>query len=215
MMFGIRALTPNFNRVFEGHATWHKPEIAGSFVCFWVCIYLSEEFQKPQPLLVSEKVLQYTSILYGSTRPIRIAVTSWLLSLERETRQYTSYSYGSTPPISTAVHLPFVRQYLWESTGGVTGKLLSFGRFRVRWARRAPSHLSLPFLNFFVALGGGVVFFYFRRFRVRWGPQAHPRLTLPFVSFQEIYFWLVSWFGFCSCSVLLLSLCLFVVKSLS
>ena len=29
----------------------------------------SEEFEKPQPLLVSEKVLQYTSTLYSSTPP--------------------------------------------------------------------------------------------------------------------------------------------------
>ena len=36
----------------------------------------SEEFQKPQPLLVSQKVLQYTSNLYGSNPPICIAVPS-------------------------------------------------------------------------------------------------------------------------------------------
>ena len=33
----------------------------------------SEEFQKPQPLLVSKKVRQYTSNVYGSTPPICIA----------------------------------------------------------------------------------------------------------------------------------------------
>ena len=51
----------------------------------------SEEFQKPQPLLVSKKVLQHTSKLYASILPIYIAVPSWLLSLERETQQYTSH----------------------------------------------------------------------------------------------------------------------------
>ena len=78
-----------------------------------------EEFRKPQPLLVSKKVRQYTSNLYGSTPPICIAGPSWLLSLEeRETQQYTSHLYCSTPPICTAVRLPFVRQYFWENTGG-------------------------------------------------------------------------------------------------
>ena len=71
-----------------------------------VLVRNSEEFQKPQPLLVSEKVLQYTSNLYGSMPPICIAVPSWLLSLEeRETQQYTSHLYCSTPPICTAVLL--------------------------------------------------------------------------------------------------------------
>ena len=95
----------------------------------------SEKVQRPQPLLVYKKVLQYTSNLYGSTPPICIAVPSWLLSLEeRETQQYTSHLYCSKPPICTAVRLPFVRQYashLYGSTfekvlgAGVTGKLLS------------------------------------------------------------------------------------------
>ena len=63
----------------------------------------SEEFQRPQPLPVSEKVLQYTSTLYGSTPPIRITVPSWKLSLEeRETQQYISHLYCNTPPICTA-----------------------------------------------------------------------------------------------------------------
>ena len=63
-----------------------------------------EEVQKPQSLLVSEKVLQYTSNLYGSTPPICIAVPSWLLSLEEG-------KPNSTPPICTAVRLPFARLY--------------------------------------------------------------------------------------------------------
>ena len=76
-------------------------------------------FRKPQPLLVSEKVRQYTSNLYGSTPPICIAVLSWLLSFEeRETLQYASHLYCSTPPICTAVRPPFVRQYFWKNTGG-------------------------------------------------------------------------------------------------
>ena len=37
---------------------------------------------EPQPLLVSRKVLQYTSNLYGSTAPIRIPGPSGLLSLQ-------------------------------------------------------------------------------------------------------------------------------------
>ena len=76
-------------------------------------------FRKPQPLLVSEKVRQYTSNLYGSTSPICIAVFSWLLSFEKkETLQYASHLYCSTPPICTAVRPPFVRQYFWKNTGG-------------------------------------------------------------------------------------------------
>ena len=52
----------------------------------------SEEFRKPQPLLVSKKVRQYTSNLYGSTPRVCIAGPSWLLSLEeRETQHYTSH----------------------------------------------------------------------------------------------------------------------------
>ena len=61
--------------------------------------YVSEEFQKPQkpqPVLVSEKVLQYTSNLHRNMPPICVAVPCWLLSLEM---------YGSMPPISTAVLL--------------------------------------------------------------------------------------------------------------
>ena len=76
-------------------------------------------FRKPQPLLVSEQVRQYTSNLYGSTPPICIAVLSWLLSFEeRETLQYASHLYCNTPPICTAVRPPFVRQYFWKNTGG-------------------------------------------------------------------------------------------------
>ena len=77
-------------------------------------------FRKPQPLqLVSKKVRQYTSNLYGSTPPICIAVLSWLLSFEeRETLQYASHLYCSAPPICTAIRPPFVRQYFWKTTGG-------------------------------------------------------------------------------------------------
>ena len=76
-------------------------------------------FRKSQPLLVSEKVRQYTSNLYGSTPPICTAVLSWLLSFqERETLQYASHLYCSTPPICTAVRPPFVRQYFWNNAGG-------------------------------------------------------------------------------------------------
>ena len=98
---------------------------------------LSEELQKPQPLLVSKKVLQYTSNLYGSMPPICIAVPSWLLSFkQRETQQYTS------PNI--AIRLPFVLQYashLYGSTFekvqgvGVTGKFLILERYHTKeWA---------------------------------------------------------------------------------
>ena len=80
----------------------------------------SEEFQKPQPLLVSEKVRQYTLNLYGSTPPICTAILSWLLSFEeRETPQYASHLYCSTPPICTAVRPPFVRQYFLEKYWGL------------------------------------------------------------------------------------------------
>ena len=73
----------------------------------------------PLETLVSKKIRQYTSHLYGSTPPICIAVPSCLLRLEeRETQQYTSHLYCSTPPICTAVCPPFVWQYFWESTGG-------------------------------------------------------------------------------------------------
>ena len=85
----------------------------------------SEEFPKSQPLLVSEKVLQYTSNLYGSTPRICIAVPPWRLNLKKGNPtvhlpfvlQYASHLYGSMPPICTAVCLPFVRQYFWEVLG--------------------------------------------------------------------------------------------------
>ena len=86
--------------------------IAGEF--FFVLGRGSEEFQKPQPLLVSKKVLQYTSNLYGGTPPICIAVPSLLLSMKKG-------KHNSAPPICTAVRLPFLRQYafhLYGSTGG-------------------------------------------------------------------------------------------------
>ena len=87
----------------------------------------SEEFQKPQPLL-SEKVLQCTSNLYGSTPLICIAVPSWLLSLEeRETQQCTSHLFCSTPPICTAVRLPSVRQYASNLHGRTFEKVLGLG----------------------------------------------------------------------------------------
>ena len=71
---------------------------------------VSEELQKPQPLLVSEKVLQYISNLYGSTFPICITVLSWLLS-------FAQGKPGSTHPVCTAVRLPFVRQYFEKVLG--------------------------------------------------------------------------------------------------
>ena len=78
-----------------------------------------KSFRKPQLLLVSENVLQYTSNLYGSTPPICIAAPSWLLRLEeREAQRYASHLYSSTPPICMAVRLPFARQY-FEKTLGV------------------------------------------------------------------------------------------------
>ena len=79
--------------------------------------HLPEELQKPQPLLVSKKVLQYISNLYGSTPPsICIAVPSWLLALKKEkpksppihlpsVLQYASHLYSSMPPICTEVLL--------------------------------------------------------------------------------------------------------------
>ena len=87
----------------------------------------SEEFQKPQPLLVSKKVRQYTPNFYGNTPPVCIAGPSWLLSLEEKGNptvqlpfvlQYASHLYGSTLPAS----------HLYGSTFekilgvGVTGK---------------------------------------------------------------------------------------------
>ena len=75
--------------------------------------------ETPTPTGLEEKYGSTPPSLYGSTPPICIAGPSWLLSLEeRETQQYTSHLYCSTPPICTAVRLPFVRQYFWESTGG-------------------------------------------------------------------------------------------------
>ena len=83
--------------------TQEKAWFRKNLVCS--CLIL-EEFRKPQPLVVSKKVRQYTSNLYGSTPPICIAGPFWLLSLEeRETQQYTSHLYCSTPPICTAVLL--------------------------------------------------------------------------------------------------------------
>ena len=118
---------------------------------------ISEEFQKPQPLLVSEKVLQNTSNLYGSTPPICIAVPSWLLILEeRETQQYTSHLYCSTPPTCTAVRPPFVRQYFWKILGvRATGTFLTNATFPCRFG--APmlcftaSHLRGPAAILFLA----------------------------------------------------------------
>ena len=77
-------------------------------------------FRKPQPLLVSEKVRQYTSNLHGTTPPICIAVLSWLLSFEdREALQYASHfvlQYASH--LYSAVRPPFVQQNFWKNTGG-------------------------------------------------------------------------------------------------
>ena len=65
--------------------------IVWKFTCCWAM------FRKPQPVQLVRKVRQYTSHLYGSTPPIRIAVLSWLLSFEeRETLQYAPHLYGST-----------------------------------------------------------------------------------------------------------------------
>ena len=78
-------------------------------------------------LLVSKKVRQYTSNLYGNPPPLCIAGPSWLLSLEeRETQQYTSHLYCSTPPICTAVRLPLYGSTFGKIRGvGVTGKFLN------------------------------------------------------------------------------------------
>ena len=59
---------------------------------------LSEEIQKPQPLLALEKVLQYTSKFVRHYAPhLCIAIPG--------TNQYTSHLYCSTPPICTSVRL--------------------------------------------------------------------------------------------------------------
>ena len=128
---------------FPVHIVWHYRSsgfgeqhlsfrnFGGKFV-FSSSEPILEEFQKPQPLLASEKVLQYTSNLYGfAPPPICIDVPSWLLSLEeREAQQYTSHSCCSTPPTCTAVRLPFV-SHVYGSTFenglgvGVTGKFLT------------------------------------------------------------------------------------------
>ena len=108
-----------------GESPKHKQLFGGGvlggpkFFMLKLFMYFSEKFQKPQPPLVSKKVRQYTSNLYGSTPPICIAVLSWLLSFEaRESLQCASHLYCSTPPICTAVRPPFVRQYFWKNTGG-------------------------------------------------------------------------------------------------
>ena len=64
----------------------HKEDVGNHVAFGWTHICCSEqilvthilsaELQKPQPLLVSEKVLQYTSNLYGSMPPIGIVVPS-------------------------------------------------------------------------------------------------------------------------------------------
>ena len=77
-------------------------------------------FLKLQPLLVSEKVLQYTSNLYDSTPSIDIAVPSWLLSPKKG-------KPNSTPPMCTAVRLPFVRQYASRLCGSTFEKVLGLG----------------------------------------------------------------------------------------
>ena len=94
------------------HLTLMRPELVMSLLmatnsCRSSCRYTSksEEFQKPQPLLLSKKVLQCTSNLYGRTPPIRIAGPFWLLSFEKRgnqtvclpfARQTASHLYGST-----------------------------------------------------------------------------------------------------------------------
>ena len=88
----------------------------------------SEEFQKPQPLLVSEKTPQYTSNLYGSAPPICIAVPSWFLSpKERDTQQYGSHLYSNAPPMCAAILL---RKY-W-GLGSIHGALI-FSREVCPW----------------------------------------------------------------------------------
>ena len=101
-------------------------------------------FRKPQHLLVSDKVRQYTSNLYGSTPPHLYGSTpphlygsTFLPSkLPRKGNpairlpfvlQYASHLYGNTPPICTAVRLPFVRQYASHLHGSTFGRILGVG----------------------------------------------------------------------------------------
>ena len=102
----------------------------------------SEEFEKPQPLLVSKKVRQYTPNLYGSTRSICTAVPSWLLSLEER-------EPNSTPPICTAVRLPFVRQYASHLYGTTFEKILGVGVTEKFSNKSSPNRQETPSRNRF------------------------------------------------------------------
>ena len=95
----VEPLLPHEQLVADGYATREslKPEECSIY---------------PKLRLVSTKVLQYASKLYGSAPPTCIAMPSWFLSpKERETQEYTSHLYCSTPPICTELRLPFARQY--------------------------------------------------------------------------------------------------------
>ena len=110
---------PYPNRTEPGPPCFKLPERGLTFFGHVSDRFSWAMFRKSQPLLVSKKVRQYISNLYGSTPPICIAVLSWLLSFqERET--------CNTLPVCTAVRLPFVRQYaphlygstFWKNAGG-------------------------------------------------------------------------------------------------
>ena len=95
---------------------------------------MSEELQKPPPLLVSKKVLLYASNLYGSTPPICITVPSWLLMKKGKP--------NNTPPICTAVRLPFVRQYASQLYGSTFEKVLGVWGHRKVLEFVAPSRVG-------------------------------------------------------------------------
>ena len=84
----------------------------------------SEGSQRPQPLLVSKKVLQYTSNLYGSTPPICIVVPS--LKEQAKNPASPSHLHCSTPPICMTFTFHLYNNTFEKALGvGVTGKFLT------------------------------------------------------------------------------------------
>ena len=83
----------------------------------WDFSTLSQKsFRNPNPYWSRRKYGNTPPLCTAVHPPFCIVVPCWLLSLEdTETQQYTSHFHCS--PICTAVCLPKVRQYFWESTG--------------------------------------------------------------------------------------------------
>ena len=89
---------PLWTRQSQDPSLWIAPTHESQYI-------VSEDFQEPQSLLVSEKVLQCTSNLHGRPPFLLLYLPGFEALKKGKPKQYASHLHCSVPPICTAVRL--------------------------------------------------------------------------------------------------------------